>query len=91
MPLAPPRSALQPIRTPLPPAPRPLQALYRLSDASRAMLQGCTEEMCKTSWNPRGMHWDQPADSKPPLVDDSPSEEEQGPGEQQGEEAHAAA
>ncbi len=42
--------------------PAVLQALYRLSDASRCMLQGCTEDMCSTSWVPRGMTVTRPED-----------------------------
>lgn len=84
-------SALSSLPPRLPPPPPP-QALYRLSAASRAMLQGCTEEMCETSWSPRGMHWDQQSDSKPPLVADSLcKEDEQVLGERDGEEARAAA
>ena len=31
------------------------KALYRLSDDSMKVLQGCTPEMCTTSWLPRGL------------------------------------
>jgi broad specificity phosphatase PhoE len=31
------------------------KALYRLSTHSREVLEGCTEEMCETSWAPRGL------------------------------------
>jgi len=47
-----------------------LQALYRLIEDSRLALTGCTDEMCSTSWHPRGLHWQSPADSVPSDDDD---------------------
>ncbi|PSC69919.1 phosphoglycerate mutase [Micractinium conductrix] len=38
------------------------KALYRLSDGSREIIKGCTEEMCQTSWAPRGINPLDPAD-----------------------------
>ncbi|KAL4428501.1 hypothetical protein ABPG75_002590 [Micractinium tetrahymenae] len=38
------------------------KALYRLSDGSREIIKGCTEEMCQTSWMPRGINPLDPAD-----------------------------
>jgi hypothetical protein len=48
------------------------QALYRLSDASRELIKGCTEEMCRTSWMPRGIDPLDPADA--PLLEIPPME-----------------
>ena len=47
---------------PLPPT-YPPQALYRLSDESRHIIKGCTEDMCRTSWAPREINPLDPADS----------------------------
>lgn len=41
--------------TPVTTLPLPPQALYRLTDASMDKLVGCTEDMCSTSWLPRGI------------------------------------
>lgn len=38
------------------------KALYRLSDSSREVIKGCTEDMCQTSWKPRGINPLDPAD-----------------------------
>jgi hypothetical protein len=55
--------AAGPVSTPVPPGraavppdcPAPsLQALYRLTEESRATIRGCTEDMCRISWLPRG-------------------------------------
>lgn len=63
---------------PLPPSGphRPAQALYRLSEASRAHLRGCTDAMCSTTWYPQGMrgpHW-QPPQPPPRIITDSDTE-----------------
>ena len=42
------------------------KSLYRLSDASRAALQGCTDDMATTGWSPRGLHWEAPEHASPP-------------------------
>ena len=47
----------------VPPAP---QALYRLSAESREVIKGCTDDMCRTSWLPRGINPLDPADA--PLL-----------------------
>lgn len=39
------------------------KALYRLSDGSREIIKGCTEDMCQTSWAPRQINPLDPADS----------------------------
>ena len=39
------------------------QALYHLSDESRHIIKGCTEDMCRTSWAPREINPLDPADS----------------------------
>ncbi|EFN55417.1 hypothetical protein CHLNCDRAFT_134554 [Chlorella variabilis] len=49
-----------------PPNAEPLvleRALYRLSDSSREVIKGCTEDMCQTSWTPRQINPLDPADS----------------------------
>jgi len=44
------------------------KALYRLSEESMALLEGCTPEMCETSWMPRGIptgEWRRPPEVHP--------------------------
>jgi broad specificity phosphatase PhoE len=41
------------------------KALYRLNEDSMALLEGCTPDMCETSWMPRGI---------PPVETDRPPE-----------------
>ncbi len=45
-----------------------MQALYRLSDESMEVLEGCTPDMCSTSWLPRGIT--QPAREVHRLLED---------------------
>lgn len=51
------------IPLPLPPCHR--QALYRLSESSRAAIPGITEDMCATTWTPRGLHWHDAQEASP--------------------------
>ena len=44
------------------------KSLYRLSEASMGVLQGCTPEMCSTGWLPRGLPPNEPRPPPPREV-----------------------